>query len=182
MAVKKIITVPNPLLRQKTHQVRKFDKKLHHLVKDLIDTAKNASDPEGVGLSAIQIGEAKRVFVIKQGKKFEAIVNPKITKKSKKKFSQVLKKDEQFLEGCLSVPDYFALVDRPFKIELEWHDLKGKTKKAKFENKPSAYVQHELDHLNGILFTDRALKQGQKIYQIEKDESGQDELVEVKLG
>lgn len=184
--IRKIITVPNPILRQKTKPIppvggRAFNKKVEKLVNDLIETARAAKKPEGVGLSAIQIGELKRVFVVKRGSKFVSFINPKITWISKKKFSQTLKKEERFLEGCLSVPGYFAFVDRPFSVKLKWQDLSGQVFEEKFENKESAYVQHELDHLNGILFTDHAVSQKQKIYQIKKDKEGKDILVEVQI-
>lgn len=179
--VKKIITVPDSLLRKKAKPVTKIDKKVKKLVNDLIKSAEAAKEPEGVGLSAIQIGELKRIFIIKRGSKFEVFLNPKITWKSKKKFSQVLEKEKRFLEGCLSVPGYYAFVDRPYKVKLQWQDLKGKPHQEKFKDKQSAYVQHEFDHLNGILFVDRALKQGEKIYQLKKNNEGKEELKEVKF-
>ena len=69
--------------------------------------------------------------------------------------SQAIKKKELFLEGCLSVPGYYAFIDRPFSVKAKWQDLKGKTHEEKFEHRESAYIQHEIDHLDGILFIDR---------------------------
>ena len=179
MSVKKIITVPNPLLRKKTKLVANFDKKLKKLIDDLADTAKAAKEPEGIGLSAIQVGNLNRVFVIKKGHQFIPFINPEITWSSKKTFSQLSKAEDRFLEGCLSVPGYYALIDRPYEVNLSWQNLKGNLEKERFKGKESAYVQHELDHLDGILFVDRALKQGEKIYQLQKDKEGEDQLVEV---
>lgn len=179
MGIKRIITVPDPLLRKKTKLVANFDKKLKKLIDDLANTAEAAKKPEGVGLSAIQIGNLSRVFVIKRGHQFIPFINPEITRASKKTFSQLLETEERFLEGCLSVPGYYALIDRPYEVNLSWQNLKGNLEKERFKGKESAYVQHELDHLNGILFVDRALKQGEKIYQLQKDEKGEDQLVEV---
>lgn len=181
MAVKKIITTPNPILWQKSKPVKKIDKKIKKLVVDLTDTAKAAKEPKGVGLSAIQIGKLVRIFVIKKGKDFIPLINPEITWRSKKTFSQVLEKEKQFLEGCLSVPGYYGFVDRPSAVKLKWQDLKGKTHQEKFEGKQSAYVQHELDHLNGILFVERILEQKGKLYKLEKDSQGEETLVEVEL-
>ena len=181
MTKQKIITVPNPILRQKSKPVGKIDKKIKQLVKDLVDTAKAAEEPKGVGLSAIQIGKPVRVFVIKRGKKFIPFINPQITWRSKKKLSQALEEEELFLEGCLSVPSFYGFVDRPCAVKLKWQDLKGKIREEKFEGKQSAYVQHELDHLNGILFVDRILEQKQKIYKLERDKEGEEVFIEVEI-
>jgi len=181
MAVKKIITTSNPILRQKSKPVKKIDKKIKELVIDLTDTAKAAKEPRGVGLSAVQIGKLARVFVIKLDKEFIPLINPEITWQSKKLFSQVLEKEKQFLEGCLSVPGYYGFIDRPSVVELKWQDLAGKTHQEKFKDKQSAYVQHELDHLDGILFVERILEQKGKLYKLEKDSQGEETLVEREL-
>jgi peptide deformylase len=181
MAVKKIITVSNPKLRQKSKPVKKIDKKIKQLVKNLIETAKAAEEPKGVGLSAIQINKPIRVFIIKRGNKFTPFINPKITWQAKNKLSQVLEKEKLLLEGCLSIPGFFGFVDRPYAVKLQWQDLEGKKHQEKFEDKEATFVQHELDHLNGILFTDHILKQKGKIFKIEKDEEGTEILVEVEI-
>lgn len=184
MAIKKIITVPNPVLRKKSKLVNPpigGDEKAKKLVIDLIDTAKAAEEPKGVGLSAIQINKPVRIFVIKLGKKFIPFINPKIIWQSKKMFSDVLEKEKVFMEGCLSVPGYYGFVDRPSEAKLKWQDLQGKTQQGKFEEKEAAYVQHELDHLNGILFIDRILRQQGKIYKLEKDKEGKEIFVEIEI-
>lgn len=181
MARAKIIIVPNPLLRQKSKPVKRVNQKIKRLAKDLIDTTKAAREPRGVGLSAIQIGKPARIFVIRRDKEFIPFINPKIVWQSKKNFSQVLEKEKLFIEGCLSIPGYYGFVDRPHAIKLKWQDLKGKNHQEKFENRESAYVQHELDHLNGILFVNRILEQDGKIYKLEKDKKGEETLVEVEL-
>lgn len=181
MAIKKIITVPDTTLRQQSKPIKKIDKKIEKLVNDLIDTAKAAKEPKGVGLSAIQIGKPIRVFVIKKGRKFVPFINPKIIWQSKKMLSQVLEKENVFLEGCLSVPGYYGFVDRPHAVKIKWQDLKGKTRQEKFENKEAAYVQHELDHLNGIIFVDRVLRQQGKIYKLKKDKEGKEIFVEIEM-
>jgi len=181
MAIKKIITVPNPKLRQVSQKVKKVDQKIESLVKDLIDTAQAAQEPKGVGLSAVQINKPVRVFVIKKGKKFTPFINPKMIWQSKKMLSQVLTKDKLFMEGCLSVPGYYGFVDRPYAIRIKWQDLKNKEHQEKLEDKEATFVQHELDHLNGILFTDHILKQQGKIFKLEKDKQGNDLFVEVEI-
>lgn len=181
MPIEKIITVPNPKLRQQSKPVKKINKKIKQLVNDLIDTTKAAKEPKGVGLSAIQIGKPVRVFVIKKGNKFTPFINPIITWKSKKMHSQVLEKEKLFLEGCLSIPGFYGYVDRPHVIKLKWQDLESKTHQEKFENKESTFVQHELDHLNGIIFVDRVLKQKGKVYKLGKDKKGKEIFVEVEI-
>ncbi len=181
MAIKKIITVPNPKLRQKSKPVKKIDKKIKQLVKNLIETAKAAEEPKGVGLSAIQIDKPLRVFVIKRGNKFTPFINPKILWQSKKNLAQVLEKEKLLLEGCLSIPGFYGFVDRPYAVKLKWQDLEGKNHQEKFAEKEATFVQHEFDHLNGILFTDHILKQKGKIFKIEKDEEDNEVFVEVEI-
>jgi peptide deformylase len=170
--IQKIITVPHPLLRQKSKKVAKIDKKIKMVIEDLLATVKGASDPEGLGLSAVQINQTVRIFVAKTGKNFEVFINPQIIESSEKKLSQVLPKSKQFFEGCLSLPQIYGFVDRPYEIKLIWQDEKGQKKNRVFTNKISICLQHELDHLNGILFTDWLLKQKGKIYELKKDDKG----------
>jgi peptide deformylase len=185
MAIQKIMTVPSPILRQKSKPVNPpigGDQKIKNLVNDLLETVKAAKEPRGVGLSAVQINKLIRIFVVKRGENFTPFINPKIIWQSKKRFSQVLAKEKLFMEGCLSVPGYYGFVDRSYAIKLQWQDLQGKTNQEKFEDRESAYVQHELDHLDGVLFVDRILEQKGKIYQLEKNEKDEETLVEVEIG
>ncbi|MCJ7792933.1 MAG: peptide deformylase [Candidatus Marinimicrobia bacterium] len=181
MAIRKIITVPDSKLRQVSKPVKKIDNKIKQLVKDLIDTAQAAEEPKGVGLSAIQIKKPIRVFVIKRGNKFTPFINPQITWQSKKMLADVLEKENLILEGCLSVPGYYGFVNRPASVKMKWQDLEDKNHQEKFIEKEATFVQHELDHLNGILFVDHVLKQGGKIYKLEKDKQGKEIFVEVEI-
>lgn len=177
----KIITVPNPLLRQKSKPVKKIDKKTKKLANDLVKTAKAAEEPKGVGLSAVQIGKPVRIFVVKQGERFIPFINPEITWRSKKLLSQTLEKERLFLEGCLSVPGYYGFVNRPSAIKLKWQDLEGKVHQQKFETKEAIYIQHEYDHLEGILFVDRILEQEGKIYKSDRDREDKEILREINF-
>jgi len=179
--IQKIITVPHPLLRQKSKKVAKVDKKTQKVITDLLETAGNASEPEGLGLSAIQIGQPVRIFVAKTKNSFEIFINPQIVFASKETLKKVLKKEQRFLEGCLSVPQIYGFVDRPYQIRLEWQDEKGQKKTKEFENRLAVCLQHELDHLEGILFIDRLLTQKEKIYELKKDKEGKDYFEEVTL-
>ena len=196
--VQKILTVPNPLLRQKSKKVAKVDKKIQKIIADLLETVKNVSEPEGLGLSAVQIGQSSRIFVARldsrsarqaktqkpacrQAGDFEVFINPKIIEASKENLSEVLKKEKLFFEGCLSVPQIYGFVDRPYQIKLEWQDEKGQKKVKEFKNKLSVCLQHEVDHLEGILFIDRLLKQKGKIYELKKDKKNKEVFEEVEL-
>src|SRR4030042_4404043 len=106
--IRKIITIPHPLLRQKSKPVGKIDKKIKKVITDLLETVKNTSEPKGLGLSAVQINQPLRIFVAKTGKNFEIFINPKITSSSKETLKKVLKKEQQFFEGCLSVPRIYG--------------------------------------------------------------------------
>jgi peptide deformylase len=179
--IQKIITVPDKLLRQKSKPVGQIDKKIQRVIDDLLETVKGASDPEGLGLSAIQIGQPIRIFVAKTGRNFEVFINPKITFYSKKKLKGVLPKEKLLFEGCLSVPQIYGFVNRPFEIQISWKDEKGREKTKRFKDKLSVCLQHEFDHLEGIIFTDRILKEKGKIYELKKDKKGEDYFQEVSL-
>ncbi len=180
MAQQKIIIVPNKVLKQKSKPVKKIDKKTKDIIKDLKDTVKSASDPEGIGLSAVQINKLVRIFIAKINNHFEIFINPKITF-SKKTLTQILPKKKHFFEGCLSVPKIYGFIDRPYQIQVEWKDENGKTKKQTFKGKESICLQHEIDHLNGILFVERVLEQNNKLYKLIKDENDKDVFEEIEV-
>ncbi|MBM3205777.1 peptide deformylase [Candidatus Shapirobacteria bacterium] len=179
--IKQILTAPHPLLRQKSKPVGKIDRRIKKVIQDLLLTVKNASEPEGLGLSAVQIGQPLRIFVAKTQKDFEIFLNPEVIFSSKETLKKVLKKEQRFFEGCLSVPGIYGFVNRPYQIKLQWQDEQGKERSRIFKNRLSICLQHELDHLNGLLFVDRLLKQKEKIYQLKKDAKGKDFFEEVEL-
>ena len=147
MAIKTIITEPNKILRQKSLPVNSVGKEEQKLMDDMLETMYAAN---GIGLAAIQIGVPKRIIVMdisKDGKKNPMyFVNPKIKNKHKEKST--------YEEGCLSVPNYFAEVDRPKYCEVEYLDYQGENKILKAEGLLATCIQHEMDHLEGILFID----------------------------
>jgi len=180
--IRKIITVPNPLLRQKSKPVGKIDKKTQKVIVDLLETVKKASEPEGLGLSAVQIGFPLRIFVARlRGKGFEVFINPQIISTSKETLKDVLQKEEQFFEGCLSVPKIYGFVNRPYQIKMAWENEKGEKQVKEFKNRTSVCLQHEFDHLEGILFIDRLLKQKGQIYELKKDSKRGEIFEEVEL-
>ena len=148
MAIKKILTVPDSVLRKKSLVVEKVDKEIKKLMDDMLQTMYKAP---GIGLAAIQIGVPKRVVVIdisKDENKKNPIffINPELTWQSKEKAT--------YEEGCLSIPDQFANIDRPEKCNIKFLDYNGNPAEIKAEGLLATCIQHEIDHLNGILFID----------------------------
>jgi peptide deformylase len=148
MTVKKIITEPDKLLRQISEKVEEVGDEEKKLMNDMLETMYAA---KGIGLAAIQIGVPKRIIVIdlsKDTKKNEPMffINPVIQKKTLDK--------SIYEEGCLSVPDQFAEIERPSKCEITYLDYNGKEQLLKAEGLLSTCIQHEMDHLEGILFID----------------------------
>ena len=163
----KVLTTPDPFLRKTAKSVAKLDKKVLKEIFEMITTLQAATDPEGVGLAATQVGLDRRIFIVILGGKPEVFINPVITAHSQAMFSDTYKKNkDRWLEGCLSIPRIWGFVDRPYWIEIDYFTNVNDQltpKHRKFEAMESAFVQHENDHLNGILFTDHILKQGGEI-------------------
>ena len=148
MAVKTILTEPNKLLRKVSKPVEKVTKEEQKLMDDMLDTMYAAN---GIGLAAIQIGVPKRIIVMdlsKDPNKKEPryFVNPIIKNKNPKKST--------YEEGCLSVPNQFAEIDRPSQCDVEYLDYNGNKKILHAEGLLATCIQHEMDHLEGILFID----------------------------
>jgi len=148
MTIRKILTEPNPFLRQKSQPVDKVDNSIRKLMDDMLETMYNAP---GIGLAAIQIGVPKRIIVLDISKNPEKkdpmyFVNPEIVSASKD--------DATYEEGCLSVPGQFAEIDRPDKCHIKYLDYNGSAKELKAEGLLATCIQHEIDHLEGILFID----------------------------
>ena len=171
--IKPILTVPGDedRLRQKSKVVGAFEKSLNDLITDLSDTLEAQTDPPGLGLSAPQIGIFKRVFVARIRNKIKAFTNAQIHKFSKKEVA--------YLEGCFSVPALYGHVMRPAELNLNWQDRQGKKLSAHFKGLAARIIQHEIDHLNGTLFTDHVHTQNGKIFRVEKDKGGKEQFVEV---
>ena len=148
MTVKTILTEPNKLLRQVSKPVEIVGKEEQQLMDDMLETMYDAN---GIGLAAIQTGVPKRIIVMDlskddQKKEPRFFVNPVIRNKDKS--------NSTYEEGCLSVPNQFAEIDRPSKCEIEYLDYHGDKKFLKAEGLLATCIQHEMDHLEGILFID----------------------------
>jgi len=164
-----IITYPDKSLRKISKPIKVIDGSVKKLVKDMLKTIKASSkEPDGVGLAAPQVGVLKRLFIMQMpDEKIEAVINPQITKASKKYLSDV-NKNNQYLEGCLSIPSYFGFVDRPVKIKVRYTQLNGLEKTTTLVAPYSSYFSHEKDHLDGVLFIDYIKKSSQQLYQTDK--------------
>ena len=152
MAIRPILTAPDPRLKVVSEPVAKVDAEIRTLVDDLIETMYGA---DGIGLAAIQVGVPKRILVMdidqKDGKKNpKAYINPKILWASEEMAT--------FEEGCLSVPEIWDEVERPAKIRAEYLDRDGKRHEIEAEGLFATCLQHEMDHLEGILFVDHLSK------------------------
>ena len=148
MSIKTIITEPNKILRQKSLPVSQVGLEEQQLMDDMLDTMYNAN---GIGLAAIQIGVPKRIIVMDISKNDEKnnpmyFVNPLIKDK--------VTETSTYEEGCLSVPNFFAEVNRPKKCKVEYLDYDGNKKILNAEGLLATCIQHEMDHLEGILFID----------------------------
>jgi len=153
MTIRKILTEPNKILREKSLRVENVNKDIQQLMDDMLETLYVAP---GIGLAAIQVGVAKRVIVMdisrdrdkdKEPKKNPMyFVNPEIVWKSEDKFT--------YEEGCLSVPNQFAEIDRPKQCHVKYLDYNGQPQELKADGLLSICIQHEIDHLEGILFID----------------------------
>ena len=148
MSKKKIVIEPDPILRKKSVPLDTVDDNLRKLMDDMLDTMYAA---DGIGLAAIQIGVPKRIIVMdiswnKGEKKPMYFVNPVIKNKDNNKST--------YEEGCLSVPNQFAEIERPKNCDVEYLDYNGEKKLLKAEGLLATCIQHEMDHLEGILFID----------------------------
>tara|TARA_X000001036_G_scaffold421842_1_gene444115 strand:+ start:363 stop:887 length:525 start_codon:yes stop_codon:yes gene_type:complete len=148
MTQRKIIIEPDTILRKKSDPLEKVDNELRKLMDDMLETMYAAP---GIGLAAVQIGILKRMVVIDISKEKEKknpifLINPEIVYKSKK--------TSIYEEGCLSLPGYFAEIERPAECQIEYLDYNGKKKEMKVDGLLATCIQHEVDHLNGVLFID----------------------------
>lgn len=157
--IRKIVKADEASLRKTSEPVKKVDKRIKNLIKDLKETLVAQKDPDGVGLAAPQIGKNLRMFVMRDKKKIKTVINPEIISISKKKSGK-----SSVMEGCLSIPHYYGPLTRASKLKLKYINEKGEKVTEKFAGFPAQIVQHEIDHLNGKLFTDKLLKEKKPLY------------------
>ena len=148
MSVLEILTIPDQRLKNKSSEVKLFDINLKKIVKDMFDTLNDSGN--GIGLAAPQVGVKKRIVIVdlKENNKSSPVIfiNPVIVKESRER--------EVNEEGCLSIQGYYAEVERAKEVDVEWYDLEGEKVTKTFSGLFSICIQHEIDHLDGILFID----------------------------
>jgi peptide deformylase len=152
MALRDILILPDKRLRQVSEPVKKIDAGIRKLVEDMFETMYEAP---GIGLAAIQVGEPKRVITMDLAKKEEpkepqVFINPEILWASEDKAI--------YEEGCLSIPEYYSDVERPAQVKVKYIDLEGKPRELEASGLLATCLQHEIDHLNGVLFIDHLSK------------------------
>jgi peptide deformylase len=155
MAVLQIRTLPDPVLRQKAKRVTKIDGSIHKLIDNMIDTMRAAS---GAGLAAPQIGVSLRIAVIElPGEEVITLINPQVIKRTGERILE---------EGCLSVPGYRGEIKRSVIVKVKAQDRQGKEFRLKGEELLAQVLEHEIDHLNGILYIDH-LESPEKLFKAE---------------
>ncbi|MDR7033384.1 peptide deformylase [Mesorhizobium sp. BE184] len=152
MPIKPLIILPDPILRLVSKPIERVDAPLRKLADDMLATM---YDAPGIGLAAIQIGEPLRMLVIDLAKEDEepaphVVINPEILESGEQR--------SVYEEGCLSIPDYYAEVERPDSVRVKYLDRDGKEQEMLAEGLMATCLQHEIDHLNGVLFIDHISK------------------------
>lgn len=148
MTIKPLIILPDPVLRQLSKPIERVDSDLQKLADDMLETM---YDAPGIGLAAIQVGVARRMLVIDvtkddEERKPQVFINPEIVASSDERST--------YEEGCLSIPDYYAEVERPATVTVKFLDREGKEQVIEADGLLATCLQHEIDHLNGVLFID----------------------------
>ena len=148
MAIRQIVKLGDDVLRKKSFEVTDFGEKTHQLLEDMKDTLEKA---QGVGLAAVQVGVLRRIFIILKGESIEdgvyEFINPQIISQSGEQYDT---------EGCLSVPGKWGEVTRPYKLTIKYLDRNGKPQKLNAEGFLARAICHENDHLNGVVYIDKA--------------------------
>ncbi|MBN9232913.1 MULTISPECIES: peptide deformylase [Phyllobacteriaceae] len=152
MSIKPLIILPDPVLRQVSKSVERIDEPLLKLADDMLETM---YDAPGIGLAAIQVGEPLRMLVIDLAKEGEppaphVFINPDVLESGTER--------SVYEEGCLSIPDYYAEVERPATVRVRYLDRDGRLQEIQAEGLMATCLQHEIDHLNGVLFIDHISK------------------------
>ncbi|MFZ2024788.1 MAG: peptide deformylase [Microgenomates group bacterium] len=175
-----IVHIPQPVLSRPAKKITVFDKKLQAIVSDMKKTLLSARNPKGVGLAAPQVGLGLQLFLIHPSVKdpITVFINPEII--HKEPLAETTKKSEH-LEGCLSIPNIWGDVKRAPSLTIKYQDEEGKHHEETITGFPAVIIQHEYDHIQGVLFTQRVLEQKNKLYQNAKDENGKEILEEISI-
>jgi len=172
-----ILSAPQDVLSTPAKSIIIIDRKIRELVRDMTDTLLSCKDPLGVGLAAPQVGFPLALCIIKPTRKspIETFINPKIVRSSARKTTP-----KSTLEGCLSIPNVWSHVNRAASVDVEYQTLEGVKLTRHISGNEAHIIQHEIDHLNGTLFTHLAVAQNQQFYTI-KRKNGEEEFVPLEL-
>lgn len=178
--MKPIVHIPAQVLTTTTKRVITFDKKLTRIISDMKAALIHATNPKGVGLAAPQVGIPLQLFLTRPTEKdaIRVFINPIILSRDP---PQPNADKTHQLEGCLSIPGVWGTVNRSLKLTLSFQDEKGATHEETIAGFLATIIQHEMDHLQGVLFTQRVLEQKNKFYQATTDEKGKEILEEVVI-
>ena len=193
-----IVQAPHPALSAIAKRINKIDKPLLTLIDEMTETLIHTKDPEGVGLAAPQVAQSIQMFVVKEDLDAPryVFINPVVKEKSQenldltaddddeepKKKSKKKKKDKGVkLEGCLSLKDIWGIVHRSQWVVLSYQDETGKQYEKKFDGFMATIIQHEVDHLHGVLFPKRVLEQKEKLYKTSVDEDDETVFEEINI-
>ncbi len=186
----KIVTAPNPVLSEIAKPISKVNASITTIIEEMKKTLAKTNDPKGVGLAAPQVGKQLRIFIAKPTDKSKvlAFINPVIARisadedqRSSVSKSVKIKSASKKLEGCLSLPTIWGPVLRASSLTLSFLDEQGKHHEQKFSNFLATIIQHEIDHLDGLLFPKRVLEQKGTLYKSHKNEKGEDVFEEIEV-
>ena len=183
-----IVQAPEAVLTQVAKLVQKVNAEITSLIREMEESLTRATDPEGVGLAAPQVGKSLRLFIVKEDPEAPLLVfiNPEIksTYDAPEKPNEPKpkrKKNGVKLEGCLSLNNIWGVVDRHDSVILAYTDGNGAKHEERFDGFLATIIQHEVDHLNGILFTRRVLEQGNRLYKSVKEKDGETVFEEIEI-
>lgn len=188
-----IVHAPNPVLSQIAKPIAvkngAFDKSINTLIGGMKETLLATKDPEGVGLAAPQVGKSLQLFIVKQSPRaaISVFINPVIMQTTLNEFKAgesdeiIVSGAEKKLEGCLSLPNVWGEVKRTPTVTMSYIDETGKTRKKTFKGFFATILQHEYDHLHGILFPKRVLGQQGTLYKSHKNKKGEEEFDEIEI-
>ncbi len=179
--MKQIVTIPEEVLTRTAKPVVNFDKKLHTLIREMAAALRATKNPKGVGLAAPQIGVSLQVFITRPTatSQIQTFINPVIVSRGEP--TEEKEKKDARLEGCLSIPGIWGNVTRSPSLTIHFHDETGENHTETIDGFHATIIQHEIDHLNGILFTQRVLEGKNKLYRTTYDKEGKEVLEEISL-
>jgi peptide deformylase len=185
----KIVTAPCSVLSDIAKPISKVDASVTKIIAEMKEALLKTNDPKGVGLAAPQIGKSLKIFIAKPTDESEIMVfiNPQILQKSskvdyvKRSKKDVSEKASKKLEGCLSLPNIWGPVLRASSLTVSFLDEQGEPHKQTFSGFMATIIQHETDHLNGVLFPKRVLEQKGILYKSSRNKKGVDEFEEIEI-